>query len=205
MLGLEALAVLYSGLLAILIGALASAEERQYGTLDSQRLLPLAAWRQWTVKVGVTISLAVMLGAALPFALQRFSPASEHARLASLWWIQSLALTLCLASIGLYVSTLCASGVRALVVSFPVVVGFAVYVQFVAWLIWLTAVRGFGRRFLGEPGWNWLPPLLAWCVVVWGCALQNHRSSDTSPRRIVGQVAVILAWTAILLGILTRL
>ena len=39
-------------MLALLIGSLASAEERQLGTLEWQGLLPMASWKQWAAKVG---------------------------------------------------------------------------------------------------------------------------------------------------------
>ena len=53
----------------ILIGSLASAEERQLGTLEWQTLLPSPAWQQWAVKVGVTFGLALLLGVGLPALL----------------------------------------------------------------------------------------------------------------------------------------
>ena len=56
------LTLLYGGSLAILIGSLASAEERQLGMLEWQTLLPSPAWQQWAVKVGVTFGLALLLG-----------------------------------------------------------------------------------------------------------------------------------------------
>ena len=47
------LTFLHMGLLPILIGSFASAGERQIDTLQSQLLLPMAAAKQWAVKVGV--------------------------------------------------------------------------------------------------------------------------------------------------------
>ena len=63
------LTIIYLGLLSILIGSLASAEERQFGTIEWQMLAPTAAWRQWAVKAGVAIGLALLLGGALPVVL----------------------------------------------------------------------------------------------------------------------------------------
>ncbi|MGH7552272.1 MAG: ABC transporter permease subunit, partial [Longimicrobiales bacterium] len=44
---LASLSVLYCVLLAGLVGSLASAEERQLGTIEWQMLLPMPAWQQW--------------------------------------------------------------------------------------------------------------------------------------------------------------
>jgi hypothetical protein len=41
-----------TGLVPILIGALASAEERRLGVTEWHVLLPFAAWKQWALKVG---------------------------------------------------------------------------------------------------------------------------------------------------------
>ena len=53
----------------LLAGSLASAEERQLGTLEWHALLPMSARTQWMVKVGVTVGVACALGMALPTAL----------------------------------------------------------------------------------------------------------------------------------------
>ena len=63
------LTVLYSGMLALLIGALGSAEERQLGTLEWQGLLPMASWKQWTAKVVTVLALSMLLSVALPALL----------------------------------------------------------------------------------------------------------------------------------------
>ena len=58
------LSVFYSGLIALLVGSLACAEERQMGTLDCQVLLPMATWQQWSVKVAVVLGLSMVLASA---------------------------------------------------------------------------------------------------------------------------------------------
>jgi ABC-type transport system involved in multi-copper enzyme maturation permease subunit len=55
------LAVLYGVLLAMLIGALASAEERHLGTLEWQLLMPIAVWKQFAVKTAVAFGLSAVL------------------------------------------------------------------------------------------------------------------------------------------------
>ena len=72
------LTLLYGGSLAMLIGSLASAEERQLGTLEWQTLLPSPAWQQWAVKVGVTFGLALLLGVGLPALLHGLDGAKDY-------------------------------------------------------------------------------------------------------------------------------
>jgi ABC-type transport system involved in multi-copper enzyme maturation permease subunit len=104
-------AVLYGGLLAILIGALASAEERHLGTLEWQTLLPVAAWRQFVVKAAVALILSLLLAFALPSLLARGDvPASPlHAGGVVLLTVG-----------GLLVSSLCSSGTKAMALAVPV-------------------------------------------------------------------------------------
>ena len=55
----------------VLIGALASAEERHMGTLGWQTMLPVAAWQQLAVKTAVALTLSLLLAFALPLLLAR--------------------------------------------------------------------------------------------------------------------------------------
>ena len=70
----EAIAIGYGPLLGLLAGSLASAEERQLGTLGWQVLLPVAMWKQWAVKAGVVFGLALAIGAWLPALLLSITP-----------------------------------------------------------------------------------------------------------------------------------
>ena len=76
---LQPLTVMYLGLLSLLIGSVASAEERQLGTLTSQRLLPMAAWKQWAIKAGTALGLALLLGILLPVFLNAVIPVPDDA------------------------------------------------------------------------------------------------------------------------------
>lgn len=114
----DALAVvgaIYGGSLALLIGSLASAEERQLGTLEWHAMLPVAAWKQWAVKVGIVLVLALLLSFALPVLLAApdVSVSPWHA-----------GIVLFLATVSLYVSSLCTNVTQSLVLS--VAVTFAV-------------------------------------------------------------------------------
>ena len=61
--------VLYVAFLPGMLGALASAEEHQFGTIEWQMTLPLASWKQWMVKVGVVLVVVGVLSLGLPGAL----------------------------------------------------------------------------------------------------------------------------------------
>jgi hypothetical protein len=76
-----AVTVLYSAVLAMLIGSFASAEERQLGTLEWQVLLPIPAWKQWTVKVATAIGLVLLLGIGLPALLTLLQRSSGDVRI----------------------------------------------------------------------------------------------------------------------------
>jgi hypothetical protein len=108
---LAALALLYGALIALLIGALASAEERHLGTLAWQTLLPVAAWWQFAVKTAVALALSLLLAFALPLLLAR-------GELAVTWLHAAAVLLLTIGS--LFVSSRCDSGLKAMAVAAPV-------------------------------------------------------------------------------------
>jgi hypothetical protein len=108
------LTFVFSGLLALLIGSLASAEERHLSTAQWQLLLPMASWKQWIVKAGMGLGLAMLLAVALP-ALLSFAfggPIRING-----WYACAILL---LTAVSLYVSSLSTSGVTALFLSVPV-------------------------------------------------------------------------------------
>jgi hypothetical protein len=117
---LALIAMLYTGVLAILIGSSASANERQFGTLEWQILLPVPAWQQWAVKIAVVGVLGLLLGIGLPALMGAFESSQEiFERRAA---VQVALMMLLLTSGSVYLSTLCTSGVEALVLSFPTIV-----------------------------------------------------------------------------------
>jgi len=62
--------LLHGGLVPLLAGSMASAEERRMGTLGTQLLQPVAANVQWLVKAAVATSIALALAVGLPALLQ---------------------------------------------------------------------------------------------------------------------------------------
>lgn len=178
---------LYSGLLALLIGSLASAEERQLGTLEWQVLLPMASGKQGMVKAGVALGLAMLLAVGLPAVL--FSVSGGHVQINE-WYACTILL---LTAVSLYTSSLSRNGVRALLLSLPV----SLVVLFV--IAGLQSTLRMGRL---SP----FPLVLfaAFVAVVLYLALLNHRSAERSAGRVCRQVFVLagcIAFGAALLAL----
>lgn len=183
-----AMTILYSGLLALLIGSLASAEERHLSTVQWQLLLPMASWKQWIVKAGTALGLAMLLAVALP-ALLSF-PLGGPIRIAE-WYACAMLL---LTAVSLYVSSLSTSGVRALFLSVPV----SLFVVFPVMALWLRL----GWIELTLPRMGLFAVTLA---VVLYFGLLNHRSAERGAWRIGVQVVCIagcFAFCAVLAMIL---
>jgi ABC-type transport system involved in multi-copper enzyme maturation permease subunit len=212
---LGAVMLLYCMGLAIMIGALASAEERQHGTLDWQLLQPTPAWQQWMVKVGVALGLALVFGVGLPILLIQLTP---HDALRAIRMSGDLAvLVVLLTASSIYISSLSSSGVRAMVLSLPIGMAVAYFVQMVSGALrWVTlkvagpfmadivtgAIAPSSLHpaevvvFIGRAFSITLVPLLLWFGFV------NHTSSERTVRRIFQQAAAIalLIMTGIILA-----
>ena len=171
---LGALTLLYSGLLAIVIGSLASAEERQLGTLESQVLLPMASWRQWAVKVATALGLTMLLTVGVPALSVLLS--GGHVQIDRFY----AAATLLLMSVSLYVSSLSANGLRAFLVSLP-----ATLVILVAVLASVSSQPSFHLTLLPMS----LFALLL--LVILYFALLNHRSAERGLVRVSQQAFCI--------------
>ena len=202
--------VLHGALVALLAGALASAEERQLGTIGWQVMLPFKARWQWTIKAAVASSVAVALGYGLPLALSVLVDSPELRReLRNSFDEQALFPLLGATTCALYVSTLVASGVRALVTSLFAIAGaMLVLGPPASWTsAWLGQMIGAGlARALPGPLTGGqlrtflylLQPvaalmILSWLVLALSFARQNHESADRSARRVVRHVAWLFA------------
>ena len=207
------LTTFYAGLTAMVIGSLASAEERQMRTLDTQLLVPMSGRRQWLIKSGTALGLTLLLAFAVPaatMALLPFDPALAGRLNHPLLAIATTLALLSLTALSLYVSSLCSSGLWALVLSIPS--------AFAAALFFMTlgdAVQGTVYSLAGPPNWRVMDRaggilVCAVIAVVLRFASANHRSADHGPWRIAAQVAVTAAaMTAAaaltgLAGVLTR-
>jgi hypothetical protein len=177
---LGAIAILYGGLLAVLIGSLASAEERHVGTLEWQLLLPMATWRQWVVKAAMALALAVTLGIGWPDLLAYLHPSADDFH-GNAW---SAGAVIALTAGSLYVSSLCTSGVKALLLSLPgsaLVVGLLVFLTSVS-----QAQAVVPDHHAAEQLTIWLSLGLALgflAMLLW-FAMRNHRSAEHGISRV---------------------
>lgn len=192
--------MLYAGLVAIMIGSVASAEERHLRTLDAQLLLPMRTSRQWTIKVAVVLGLTLVLGIGLPALLATLFPPDRiiWARtLQSFAAASSVLGLMALASVSLYVSTLCSGSLWPLVLSVPAAFATAMFVMKLG-----DQVQRVLYALDGRPDWSivrWATAIvtLAMIGVVLRLALVNHRSGDRSRTRIAAHVAAIAAATIV--------
>jgi ABC-type transport system involved in multi-copper enzyme maturation permease subunit len=214
-----AVGLLYCMGLAIMIGALASAEERHHGALEWQLLQPTPAWQQWMVKVAVSFGLALVFSVGLPVLLIQLTPHESFPAIRISGHLTVLVVVLTASS--LYISSLCSSGVRAMVLSLPIGMAVAYFIQMVSVALgWVTRVFAgpwmadivtgavappsvdpadimiFAARALSLT----LAPLLLWFGFV------NHTSSERTVRRVCQQVAsialVIMAGMILVGGVL---
>jgi hypothetical protein len=200
---LGALAVLYIALQALLTGSLASAEERHLGTLQWQVLLPVATWRQWAVKAGTAFTLALALGIGWTVLLSSLHPSADDIHVNPLWFGAVVVLT---ASV-LWVSTLCASGVKALLLS---LFGLPFVVLLLKWLdLGLNAaLKSLGvwqwpatREALSVSLWLFVGMAAGYVALVLWFGMLNHRSVERSVVRAWPQVVWIFCYFVICLSV----
>ena len=203
---IEAISVMYGGLLLVLIGAVASAEERQLGTLPSQLLLPVAARTQWAVKAATTLSLALVLGVGVPILVSLLFSYSDGIAWRPRRVKEMLAIAVLLTSGGLYVSSLSSSAVKAMVNSIPVVIAGALFSSIVG-----AMVMAIGHRYIAGPfGQNryanaellrsfqpnsnafylWVAVSIAG-LLLWFASI-NHRSTERPVSRAAFQLATLV-------------
>ncbi len=178
--------LLHAGAIPLLAGSLASAEERQLGTLGWQVLLPIAAWRQWAVKAAVVLVLSLGLALGVPAILYAlFASGPGPVRLG---WPPAAAIA-AVATLSLYASSLSTNGVRALLASASAIGG----VMLVAHITMDVM-----------PGWMplaWDLPNAAWAVLYAASAavfawllwlgMKNHGSAERGAKRALKQVAAL--------------
>lgn len=200
---LAPLTVLYAFGIAALVGSLASAEERALGTLEWHMLLPVAMWQQWTIKVAIAFLTLGVLASGVPAALSLVAPII--ARLTR--DLHTLVpVVILLFAVSLYVSSLCAGGVRALFVSLPVFLGVAWLARWILdlthYLVYQAGYMAYLRPYRVNPH----DRLTQWLFVTVGVLLiggaltffgyRNHRWTDWPWQRVLGHavvMAVILA------------
>jgi ABC-type transport system involved in multi-copper enzyme maturation permease subunit len=191
---------LYMPLMAVIVGATASAEERQLGTHESQLLMPMAAWWQWAIKAAVVLGLVVLLVLAMPMLLIAITPGAADVRFNMPAPARMAGIVVSLAAGALYVSSVTSSGLKAIVATLPAIAGTMAYAQIVFWI--LFEVFGPVRR-LRVPG-SIAGPLevllvagLAALFIVLG--FRNYRTSERSARRVTVHVALVALYLTLLM------
>jgi hypothetical protein len=186
--------LLYFALLPLLMGSLASAQERQFGMLQSQAMLPVPRSQQWAVKASVVLVLALVLGVVLPWFV--FAP--PQVSRASFWPLAaSIAL---LTTWSLYISSWCGSGVIALALLLP---ASAAAMLLAMCMDWVVIALLSPRRAVAAYGALTQPPVVftLWVIAAAPLAVllllfaaRNHWTSERKPKTLAVQVAGLAGW-----------
>ncbi len=123
---LDMVTAFYMFSVALLVGALACAEDRQTGTMLWHLVLPASAAKQWAAKAGVAIVLSLALAVGIPWLVSAVqsaagvSPIFEHS--GSAFYAAMALQTLCICCVGLYMSSMAPSGLRAVLWAIPIAI-----------------------------------------------------------------------------------
>jgi hypothetical protein len=187
--------LLYFALLPLLMGSLASAQERQFGMLQSQAMLPVSRARQWAVKASVVLVLALVLGVVLPWFV--FAP-PQISRTA--FWPLAASIVL-LTTWSLYISSWCGSGIIALALLLPAT---AAAMALARWMDWIVSALVLPQRFPGAYGLltqpsdvvftSWVTAAGPLAVLLLLFAARNHWTSERKPKTLAVQVAGLASW-----------
>jgi hypothetical protein len=209
------IAFLYGVLLSLLIGSFASAEERRYGTIEWQMLLPIATWQQWAVKSGTAVLLSVLLSVGLPALIVSLATSgSASGLIRNLRSLPQLAIaaeaSIVLTIVALYVSSLSSTGVRALAITLPVIPFGLVTVSILQWMTHVLVVRLLRWSDMRPPA-RMMVALSAPAIgaglalMLWWFGLNNHRSAERGPARVWIQALWIVGLMAISLAVFDAL
>lgn len=157
-------------LIPLLIGSAAVAEERKLGLLESQLCLPISRRVQLAVKFFVGLVLSLILGAAMPLAIE--SPKTLLAVMHS--GLPLFVIAAAVFFISFYASTLSRSVLQTLgvAIAIPAIVG-AAAIGSEQWLISAEAFPGeyAGRTYLAVHCIGW--PVLV--LVLWWLTVRNFK------------------------------
>jgi ABC-type transport system involved in multi-copper enzyme maturation permease subunit len=186
--------MLYFALLPLLVGSLASAQERHFGMLQSQAMLPVPRTRQWAVKASVVLVLALVLGVILPWFV--FAP--PQIPRTSFWPLA--ASILLLTTWSLYISSWCGSGIIALALLLP---ASAAAMALARWIDWAVTVLVSPQHSAGVYGvlaqpsavfTTWVIAATPLAVLLLLFAARNHWTCERKPKTLAVQVAALASW-----------
>jgi hypothetical protein len=186
--------LLYFALLPLLMGSLASAQERQFGMLQSQAMLPVPRAQQWAVKATVVLVLALVLGVVLPWFV--FAP-PQISRTS--FWPLAASIVL-LTTWSLYISSWCGSGIIALALLLPATAAAMALARWIDWTVSalvLTDHSAGAYGLLTQPFAVFTPWVIAatpLAVLLLLFAARNHWTSERKPKTLAVQVAGLASW-----------
>jgi hypothetical protein len=208
---------LYVCVLPLVVGAVAFAEERNWGLYEWQLTLPPSVRKQWAAKLVTTLPASFLLGVLLPGLLwlagwRLFAePGGKIPALASEWlsprWCGICLGQLLLMSMAGYAGSWNSSTLKAILFPIAMVLLGLIVVKLV--LLIVAAGSGGGPEFAEAPGFSpW--HFVNLCLIVLLCLFQwlsyrNFRHTDISYKAIVGQSALLLiAFVAMVVVFTTR-
>jgi hypothetical protein len=207
---MELATIVYAVIVSLLTGALACAEDRHAGTLSWHLVQPVAVWRQWLVKAGVALSVALGLAVGLPMVVLNAEVAGALAGVfaaqTALGYGLAAVHVLALCTLGLYISTLTGSTMRAILWAGPI----GLTLETVVWGLldssqarsavwnWFVPFETDGRSLASPGGAFWV---VGWGVLAAGaflvplaCACRNFRSQDQSAGRVARHAALVAGY-----------
>jgi ABC-type transport system involved in multi-copper enzyme maturation permease subunit len=204
----DPLAWIYAVVIPIVIGGLASAEERHLGTASWQTLLPMASAWQWIIKAGVAVLLTIVLVSGLPSVVYQMGLGNAEVRR------ELLTASVCVCVAALYISSFTTSGIRAILTAglaliFVFSVGAGLWGGLVMPMYRSLArvahdVTPFALNYFQIGVWTQrLQYFEFYGLVVGGTALvlrfggANHHSGDHSARRIGRQIAWVAGYLTV--------
>lgn len=199
----QALTMFFAAAIAIVLGAVTTAEERQLGAHDANLLQPVPAWLQWTVKAGTALLSALLLTIVLPVVLVTIMPPEHMEGFSRRGLIQPhmIWLVAFVVAVSIYVSALSQTTMRALVLTIAVLLLAAAFFQRVMITVAELAWRA-THNAVGLPGvWPWLTrnqQFALWSAFIAGLVVMilsfaavNHRRADRGLVRVALQVAAV--------------
>ena len=196
----EAISGLYGAFVALLLGAMSSADERAQGTSQWQILQPYAFWKQWTVKVLTVSALALLLGLAVPILLEGAfpliagaGPVGPRRFFPFLPDVVSRGpgAILLITIFSMYVSSLSAGGLRALLMALPFVFSLTWLFFSLAYATYRVEQQILARLYGASPSWPF------WWKGVATASASDFRTADVAWRWI--STTVVAGFVALLL------
>ncbi len=204
----------YPAALILLVASIASADERQMGTAEWQVLLPIAYWKQWLMKFTVIWGMALVAGLVIPMAVLVFKTGEWKIGTHNLMDLAPILVcaSFVLVVITLYISSLCNSGLKAMLAAMFVVASISVTI--------VTSFNAYVRSVVGEANWahgswqlrlfendswsgwgSWLLSitLIGLISLALKFSMQNHQYAERGRRRILRQVMMFIAYQGIVI------